>query len=119
MDVIRPHVRGKQAPSAFCTPFNDCGEDRFASTLIHLVFGLRHRVAGQRSAGMVRFEHSTAGQVVIAVDRSGFIAVQVRAVAGEGDQVSHMRNFKPLNHMRNLKPLPLVTARVAARILPF
>ena len=37
----------------------------------------------------IRFEDRGSRNIVLAVDRARFIAVQVGAVAGERDQVSH------------------------------
>jgi hypothetical protein len=110
VDMIRAHVCRDQIPPAFSGAFEDCGEYCFAPLPIQSIGRLRHRMTGCGMPNRMRLERSAVGQVVFAVDRARFAAVQVSAIAGEGDQVDHLRYFRPL---------PSVTARKANGSLIF
>ena len=101
VDVIASHMGRQQTPATVRTRMLNRLQYGIAADRIHVVGRLIHTFPPGGGAYEVRFEQRSSWNVVVAVDRAGFAAVQVASVAGEGDQVGHcVAPILPLPHGR-------------------
>jgi hypothetical protein len=87
-------VIGQQAdPPAVRTYVMESLKHSSPATLVQKIWRLVHQLA--LSIGVVRMGWQQPGsrQIVVRIDGTRFLAMQVRAIAGEGDEVPHGRWF--------------------------
>jgi len=87
MNMIGSHMCCKQAPAALQTNLPQSIEDRRTAVPVEQIGHLIHLLAFHRDAFWIGFCHPGSGHVVVPVDRTGFITVQVRPIASERDEV--------------------------------
>ncbi len=91
MNMIRSNMRSPEIPAVVQTDFVDGIEHSLTSYLIKEIRRLVHLLAFHCQTLCTHFRQSTAEQVVFAIHRAGFVAMQVPAIASECDEVPHTR----------------------------
>ena len=89
MHMILADVRGEQIPTSMLTTPEDRGEDESATWLVQQVGRLRHLSSFEPLEGHLSRTHGATRLVVVRIYRPTFVAVQMRAVAGECYEVRH------------------------------
>jgi hypothetical protein len=70
-----------------------CGKHGRPANGVEKIGRLIHLLAFELNSLCIWFGSRASIDVVIAVDGAGFLTMQMSAVAGEGDEVSHVRAF--------------------------
>ena len=87
--VIRGHVARQQTPVAICAALHPGGQNSLTAVSIHTIRRLVHPLPLRPDPLRIPFDQTAPGQIMLSIDRTGFIAVQVAAVTSEPNQVSH------------------------------
>jgi hypothetical protein len=90
-------VRGQQTPSARGAPLDDRCQHYITSRLVHCVGRLIHEPARCKCSAEIRLQHRAPGETVLSIHGRQLVAMDARAIAGEGDQVGHERGPSRLN----------------------
>jgi hypothetical protein len=94
MNVIGSHMCCAEIPATVRTDFAESVEYCRAAVLVEEIGRLVHLPAFHRDTLWIGFCEPASGYVVASVDRTGLIAVQVRPIASESDEVSHKRAIR-------------------------
>ena len=93
MNVVRPNVRCKERPLAMRANLSYGIQYRRAAERAQYVGGLVHQIPFVRCPIRVGFQRAMSRDVVVPIHGTGFVAVQMRTIAGERNQVRHARSF--------------------------
>ena len=89
MNMIASHMRSPQPPTAVYADFAESIEDRRSPVFVKRIRRLVHLVSHHSNTVWTRFRQSATRNIVIPVDRTGFIAVKMSTIAGESNEVPH------------------------------
>jgi hypothetical protein len=87
--VICSDVRCEQIPAVMQTNLAQSTERRNPAVSVEVIRRLIHLFKLDRDTLRAGFRQSASSRVVIPVDGTGFFAVQVCSIAGEGNEVAH------------------------------
>jgi len=87
--VSRPHAGSQKIPAAMRAMLTYCCQHHFATGLVEDIRLVEHASAFYRDTLRVGSQRPAARQIVAPVHRSPLVAMEVSAIAGEGDQVPH------------------------------
>jgi hypothetical protein len=93
MDVVGPHMRRQQRPGSMQANLANRIQHRTAGDCIQQVRPLIHQIALARRTRPIAFNQSMSRNIVVPIHGTGFVAVQMRTIAGERNQVRHTRLF--------------------------
>jgi hypothetical protein len=93
MDVIRAHVCGKKRPFAVRASLLYRAEHRATVRRIQQIRTLDHQFTLARCTDLIGLNHAMPKNVVVPIHGTGFVAVQMGAIARERNQVRHVRLF--------------------------
>jgi hypothetical protein len=85
--VIASHVRGPETPAPVQADFPQSLEYDRSAVSVQRIGCLVHLVAHHSDTLRTGFRQSAAGNIVIPVYRTGFVAVQMHPIASESDEV--------------------------------
>jgi hypothetical protein len=86
--MVGPYVRRQGAPAAVLAVPKDCLQYDFPAGLVEQIGILEHGSTFCQEPLRIRLHHTTADEIVFAVHRSHFVAMQACAVAGECNEIS-------------------------------
>ncbi len=87
MNMVRPHVRRPQRPTAMQTNLSQRAQHNHSSVSIEKILRLIHLSALHRDTLCISPRESASKHIMVPVNRAGFVAMQMRPIAGEGNQV--------------------------------
>jgi hypothetical protein len=93
VDVIGPHMRRQKRPLAVRANLSNRTEHRPTATRIQKVRRLVHQFSLARCTYLVGPNHAMPRNVVAPIHGTGFVAVQMGAIARERNQVRHVGLF--------------------------
>ena len=97
VNMIGSHMCCPQAPAKVQTDFAESIEYCRTAVLVEQIGHLVHLLAFYRDAFGIGFRHPRSGHIVVPVDRTGFITVQMRPIASESDEVPQSEPTVPLS----------------------
>jgi hypothetical protein len=100
VNMIGSHMCCPQAPAMVQTDFPESIEYCRTAVSVEQIGQLVHLLAFQRDAFGIDFRHPRSGHIVVPVDRTGFITVQMRPIASESDEVPQSEPTVPLLYSR-------------------
>ena len=89
MYVIASHVGSQQCPAAMPAHLLNGFSYRVATDRVHVICRLIHALLLPRGTRRIFFQNRSSRHIVRGIDGAGTVAMQVAAIAGKGDQVSH------------------------------
>jgi hypothetical protein len=93
MNVVRSYMGCEKRPLAMRTHLLNRTKYCCAAERVKYVRSLVHKIPLVRYPLRVGFHHTMSRNVVVPIHGTGFVAVQMRTVAGERNQVCHRRPF--------------------------
>jgi hypothetical protein len=91
MNVICPYVRRQKCPSAVEADVLYHTKHRVTAGRVQQIRSLVHEIALARCTRQIGIKHAMSRNVVVPIHGTGFVAVQMGAVARERNQVRHRR----------------------------
>jgi len=87
------HMRGQERPLAMRANLSNRREYRETACRVQQVGRLVHRIAFARRARIVRLNRAMSGDIMVPIHGTALVAMEMRAIAGERDQVRHVSSF--------------------------
>jgi hypothetical protein len=100
VNVIRSYAGSQKIPIAMLTDFAEGTEDGGAAGLIQPVGTLVHLFAFRGATVRTGFRKRASKDIMLPVYDAGFVAVQMRPIACESDEVTHSGAPLPLLYSR-------------------
>ena len=91
MHVIRSHMCCPETPAIVQTNFAESIEYCRTTVAVEQIGHWVHLMAFHRDTFGIDVRQPASGHIVVPVDRTGVLAVQVRPIARESNEVSHSR----------------------------
>jgi hypothetical protein len=93
VDVIRPYMRCEKRPLSMRTNLPYRFQHSPAARLVQHVRSLVHQLALARCTRLIALSQPVSGNVVVPIHGTDFVAVHMRSVARERNQVCHAKLF--------------------------
>jgi hypothetical protein len=100
MNVRRPNMRRQKRPFPMQANLEYRIQHCATTAGVQQVRRLVHQIALAKCTLLISLNQAMSRNVVVPIHGTGFVAVQMRTIAGERNQVRHARHFIPLPHGR-------------------